>query len=62
VNPDNVFEITRALRRVLLDQGLREKMKERGYEQARRFSWEDSVRRILEVYREIAGAGRAKAA
>jgi glycosyltransferase involved in cell wall biosynthesis len=62
VNPDNVFEITRALRRVLLDQGLREKLKDRGYEQARRFSWEESVRRILEVYREIAGPGRAKAA
>ncbi len=58
VNPDNVFEITRALRRVLLDQSLREKMKERGYEQARRFSWETSVRRILEVYREV-GAARA---
>lgn len=56
VNPDNVFEITRALRRVLLDQSLREKMKERGYEQARRFSWEASVRRILEVYREVAAA------
>jgi glycosyltransferase involved in cell wall biosynthesis len=62
VNPDNVFEITRALRRVLLDQGLRDKMKERGYEQARRFSWEASVRRILEVYREIGVAGTAKAA
>jgi glycosyltransferase involved in cell wall biosynthesis len=56
VNPDNVFEITRALRRVLLDQPLREKMKERGYEQARRFSWETSVRRILQVYREVAAA------
>jgi glycosyltransferase involved in cell wall biosynthesis len=56
VNPDNTFEITRALRRVLLDQSLREKMKERGYEQARRFSWEASVRRILEVYREVAAA------
>ncbi|HYL09221.1 MAG TPA: glycosyltransferase family 1 protein [Candidatus Acidoferrales bacterium] len=56
VNPDNVFEITRALRRVLLDQSLREKMKERGYEQARCFSWEASVRRILEVYREVAAA------
>jgi glycosyltransferase involved in cell wall biosynthesis len=41
---------------VLLDQSLREKMKERGYEQARRFSWEASVRRILEVYREVAAA------
>ena len=48
VNPENVFEIMRALHRVLLDQPLRERMKERGYEQAAKFSWEKSVRRIVE--------------
>jgi glycosyltransferase involved in cell wall biosynthesis len=56
VNPENVFEIMRALRRVLLDQGLRERMKERSYLQAEKFSWEKSVRRILEVYRQVGGA------
>jgi glycosyltransferase involved in cell wall biosynthesis len=55
VNPENVFEIMRALRRVLMDQSLRDRMKERGYQQTARFSWETSVRRILEVYGEIAG-------
>jgi glycosyltransferase involved in cell wall biosynthesis len=54
VNPENVFEIMRALHRVLLDQQLRERMKQRGYAQAQRFSWEVSARRILKVYREIA--------
>jgi hypothetical protein len=52
-----VFEIMRALHRVLLDQGLRERMKERSYLQAGKFSWEKSVRRILEVYRQVGGAG-----
>jgi glycosyltransferase involved in cell wall biosynthesis len=56
VNPENVFEIMRALRRVLLDQGLRERMKERSYLQAGKFSWEKSVRRILDVYRQVGGA------
>jgi len=56
VNPENVFEIMRALRRVLLDQGLRDRMKERSYMQAGKFSWEKSVRRILEVYRQVGGA------
>ena len=56
VNPENVFEIMRALHRVLLDQGLRERMKERSYLQAGKFSWEKSVRRILEVYRQVGGA------
>jgi glycosyltransferase involved in cell wall biosynthesis len=55
VNPENVFEIRRALQRVLLDPALRERMKQRGYEQAQRFSWTNSVARILEIYREVAG-------
>jgi glycosyltransferase involved in cell wall biosynthesis len=55
VNPENVFEIRRGLQRALLDQGLRGQMKQRGYEQAQRFSWTNSVARILEIYREVAG-------
>lgn len=57
VNPENVFEIRRGLQRVLLDVPLRERMKQRGYEQAKRFSWTTSVSRILEIYREVAGTG-----
>lgn len=53
VHPENVFEIMRALHRVLLDQPLREKMKERSYRQAAKFSWEKSVRRIIDVYQEV---------
>jgi len=53
VNPENVFEIMRALHRVLTDQELRDRMKQRSYEQAAKFSWETSVRRILETYREL---------
>jgi len=55
VNPENVFEIMRALHRVLLDQALRDKLKQRGYEQGARFSWETSARRILQGYREVTG-------
>ena len=53
VNPENVFEIMRALHRVLIDQALRDKLKERGYEQAKRFSWDASARQILRVYHEV---------
>jgi glycosyltransferase involved in cell wall biosynthesis len=55
VNPENLFEIMRALHRVLVDQGLRDKLKQRGYEQAARFSWEASARRVLQVYEEVVG-------
>jgi glycosyltransferase involved in cell wall biosynthesis len=58
VNPENVFEIMRALHRVLTDNALRDRMKERSYQQAMRFSWEISVRRVLDVYREVARNGR----
>lgn len=53
VNPENVFEIMHALHRVLLDQPVREKLKARGVLQAQKFSWDDSVRRMLEVYYEV---------
>jgi glycosyltransferase involved in cell wall biosynthesis len=61
VNPENVFDIMRALHRVLLDQPLRERLKQRGYEQAQRYSWDASVKRILQVYNEVArGAAAAR--
>lgn len=53
VNPENVFEISRALYKLLLDQPLREKMKAAGIEQAQKFSWESSVRRMIDVYEEV---------
>jgi glycosyltransferase involved in cell wall biosynthesis len=56
VNPENVFEIMRATHRVLIDQGLREKLKQRGYEQSKRFSWDVSARHILRIYGEVLGA------
>src|SRR5271154_4705166 len=58
VHPENVFEIMRALHRVLMDQPLREKMKERSYRQVTKFSWEKSVRRIMDVYGEVLNAKR----
>jgi glycosyltransferase involved in cell wall biosynthesis len=61
VNPENVFDIMRALHRVLLDQPLRERLKRAGYAQALAFSWESSVARILGVYRQVAESDRVVA-
>lgn len=52
VSPDNVFEIARGLREILLDEGLRKRLVERGYEQVNKFSWERTAREVLETYRE----------
>ena len=60
VNPENVFEIMRALHRVLVDQPLREKLKARGYEQAKRFSWDAAAQQILRVYHEVSAKPPAR--
>jgi glycosyltransferase involved in cell wall biosynthesis len=55
VNPENVFDIARGIREVLLDQALREQLIERGRTQAAKFSWERAAREVLAIYREVAG-------
>jgi glycosyltransferase involved in cell wall biosynthesis len=62
VNPENVFDIMRAMQRTLTDQHLREKLKTRGYEQVGRFSWENSARRLTKVYEAVAAGTTVMAA
>jgi glycosyltransferase involved in cell wall biosynthesis len=53
VNPENVFDIARGLRQVLLDDEFREDLRRRGYEQVLRFSWDRSAERVLQIYRRV---------
>jgi glycosyltransferase involved in cell wall biosynthesis len=53
VNPENVFDIARGMREVLLDREKRSVLVERGFEQARRFSWERTAQQVLDAYQEI---------
>jgi len=52
VNPENVFEIARGLKDILLDEELRARLIAAGYEQVLRFSWERTARETLAVYKE----------
>jgi glycosyltransferase involved in cell wall biosynthesis len=54
VNPENVFEISRAIHDVLVDSELRTSLIEKGIVQARKYSWTESARQVVEVYRETA--------
>jgi glycosyltransferase involved in cell wall biosynthesis len=54
VKPENVFDIARGIREVLLDDALRAELIRRGREQAARFSWENTARQVLEIYLEAA--------
>jgi len=53
VNPENVFDIARGMKEVLLDGELRSGLIQRGFEQARQFSWERTVDQVLQAYEEI---------
>jgi len=57
VNPENVFEIARGLKEILLDAGLRSSLIEKGRARITRFSWDQTAREVLETYREVAARG-----
>jgi glycosyltransferase involved in cell wall biosynthesis len=54
VNPENVFDIARGIRDVLLDRELRERLIAAGHQQVRQFNWERTAQEVLQVYREVA--------
>jgi glycosyltransferase involved in cell wall biosynthesis len=54
VTPDNVFDIARGLRELLLNRERREHLSSAGLAHATRFNWEDTARDVLEVYGETA--------
>ena len=53
VNPENVFEIARAIQDALLDDDLRTELIGNGKAQAARYSWDRTAREVLDVYREV---------
>lgn len=53
VSPDNVFEIARGIKEVLLDEELREQLTLKGHQQCRRFNWEDTARQVLATYESV---------
>lgn len=54
VNPENVFDIARGIREVLLNDALRCSLISKGKEQAARFSWERTAREVIEIYEDVA--------
>ena len=54
VSPDNVFDIERGMREVLLNVERRETLKAAGRAQAQRFHWESTAQQVLAIYKEVA--------
>jgi glycosyltransferase involved in cell wall biosynthesis len=56
VDPYDPDAIADGILRVLSDEGLRSSMRRKGVERARQFSWEQSVRRVRDIYGEVCDA------
>ena len=52
VNPENVFDIARGIREVLLNGDLRAGLIDRGYQHAGHFSWTRNAAEVITIYRE----------
>ena len=53
VDPKNVEELASAIERVAGDPGLREDLRKRGLARAAEFSWDETARKTLDVYKSI---------
>jgi glycosyltransferase involved in cell wall biosynthesis len=53
VSPDNVFDIARGIRDVLLDQDRRAALIAAGLAQSQRFHWDHTAQQVLSIYRDI---------
>ncbi|MBI3681711.1 MAG: glycosyltransferase family 4 protein [Acidobacteria bacterium] len=60
-DPHSTGEMMRAMRDLALIGELRARMRRLGQSRAARFSWEQAARQTLEIYYEVAGAGRDSA-
>ena len=61
-NPESTGEMVRAMRDLLIDRELRERMERLGLKNATLFSWERTAQKTLEVYYEIETANRKQIA
>ena len=62
VDPLDIAELTEAMRKVLSDSELRQRMREKGLERARQFTWEETARRTLRVYEEAYALAQGRTA
>src|SRR5580698_9848899 len=53
VSPDNVFDIARGIRDVLLDRDRRNTLIAAGLAQSKRFNWDNTAQEVLDIYSNI---------
>jgi glycosyltransferase involved in cell wall biosynthesis len=55
-DPHKTAEMTRAMRDLLLDSDLRQRMERLGLQRASLYSWHKAAQQTLDVYYQVAGA------
>lgn len=53
VNPEDSKEIAKAMSKMIKKEGLREELSKKGIEQAKKFSWENSAKKLSEIFNRI---------
>ncbi|MDP2587000.1 MAG: glycosyltransferase family 1 protein [Candidatus Komeilibacteria bacterium] len=53
VDPYNIQELKQAISGVLTDDGLRQSLINKGYEQIKKFNWHDSAKKMLKIFESI---------
>jgi glycosyltransferase involved in cell wall biosynthesis len=54
VNPENVFEIARGMKSILMEDALRKRLIERGMTHISRFSWATAAKQVIDAYKRAA--------
>lgn len=54
VDPKNVSDIAKKIEKLIADGDLRKKLKEKGFEQVKKFSWEKTAKETLDILEEVA--------
>jgi len=53
IDPYSVDELADAIIRLTKDEGLREELRQKGYQRVKQFSWEVSARKMLTLYQQL---------
>ncbi len=54
-SPEDIQQLSQSLTKILSEPETVQALKEKGFKQARKFSWKETARKTLEVYEEVAG-------
>jgi glycosyltransferase involved in cell wall biosynthesis len=60
IHPLDASAISAAIKRVLSDPGLSERLRNAAVQRAKQFSWDRTARETVELYRKVVGTGRSE--